>query len=70
VVVQKTLKTVYIEFYEDFMAVADRLAIGRARKIIKQVEEAVSAWPDFAEKAGLQQAVSAEILAQLRDRPV
>lgn len=56
--------------HEDFMAVADRFAIGRGRKIIKQVEEAVAAWPEFAEKAGLQQTVSAEILARLRNRPV
>lgn len=55
---------------EDFMAMADRFAIGRAAKIIKQVEEAVAVWPEFAEKAGLPQAVAAEIFAQLRDRPV
>jgi serine/threonine-protein kinase HipA len=41
---------------EDFLAVADRFAIGRAPKLIKQVEEAVAAWPDFAAKAGLPQA--------------
>jgi serine/threonine-protein kinase HipA len=35
----------------DLLAIADRFGIGSAQKVIKQVREAVAAWPDFAEQA-------------------
>lgn len=38
---------------EDFLIVADRFGIGSAPEVLKQVEAAVSVWPDFAKKAGL-----------------
>jgi serine/threonine-protein kinase HipA len=37
----------------DLLAVADRFGIGTAPQVLKQVGEAVSAWPDFAAKAGI-----------------
>ncbi len=37
----------------DLMAVADRFGIGTAPKVLKQVKEAVAAWPDFAGQAGV-----------------
>ncbi|HLA26714.1 MAG TPA: type II toxin-antitoxin system HipA family toxin [Syntrophales bacterium] len=37
----------------DLLAVADRFGIGTAPQVLKQVGEAVSAWPDFAAQAGL-----------------
>ena len=39
---------------EDLMAVADRSGIGTAPRVMKQVDEAVSSWPDFAAKAGVR----------------
>jgi serine/threonine-protein kinase HipA len=38
---------------EDMLAVADRFGIGTASTVLKQVGEAVSAWPEFAVKAGV-----------------
>ena len=35
----------------DLLQVADRFAIGSAPKVLRQVAEAVSAWPDYARKA-------------------
>ncbi len=35
----------------DLLAVADRFGIGTATKVLQQVGEAVSAWPDFAAEA-------------------
>ncbi len=35
----------------DLLAVADRFAIGSAPKVIRQVRNAVAAWPDFAQEA-------------------
>lgn len=55
---------------EDFLVVADRFAIGRAPKLIKQAEEAVAAWPDFAAKAGLPQAEIGRVGEHLLKRPV
>jgi serine/threonine-protein kinase HipA len=40
----------------DLLAVADRFGIGTASKVLKQVREAVAAWPDFAVQAGVKQA--------------
>jgi serine/threonine-protein kinase HipA len=37
----------------DLLAVADRFGIGTAPQVLKQVGEAVSAWPDFAVQAGV-----------------
>ena len=37
----------------DLLAVAERFGIGTASTVLKQVGEAVSAWPDFAAKAGV-----------------
>ena len=36
---------------DDLLAVADRFGIGTAQKILKQVGDAVAAWPDFAGRA-------------------
>jgi serine/threonine-protein kinase HipA len=36
---------------DDLMAVADRFAIGTAPRVLQQVAEAVSSWPDFARQA-------------------
>lgn len=35
----------------DLMAVADRFGVGTARRVLQQVREAVSCWPDFASQA-------------------
>lgn len=40
----------------DLLAVADRFGIGTAPKVLKQVREAVAAWPDFAGQAGVNTA--------------
>jgi len=37
----------------DLLAVADRFGIGTAPKVLKQVGEAVSAWPDFTAQVGV-----------------
>ena len=37
----------------DLLAVAERFGIGTASTVLKQVGDAVSAWPDFAAKAGV-----------------
>jgi serine/threonine-protein kinase HipA len=37
----------------DLLAVADRFGIGTAPQVLKQIGEAVSAWPDFAAQAGV-----------------
>jgi serine/threonine-protein kinase HipA len=37
----------------DMLAVADRFGIGTAPKVLRQVGEAISAWPEHAEKAGI-----------------
>jgi serine/threonine-protein kinase HipA len=39
----------------DLLTVADRFGVGSAPKVLKQVRAAVSAWPDFAAEAGLNQ---------------
>ncbi len=38
---------------DDLIIVADRFGIGAASKILKQVADAVSAWPDYAAEAGV-----------------
>ena len=47
----------------DLLAIADRFGIGTAQKVIKQVREAVAAWPDFARQAGVKPAEANRILA-------
>jgi serine/threonine-protein kinase HipA len=37
----------------DLLAMADRFGIGAAPKLLKQVAEAVAAWPEFAAEAGI-----------------
>jgi serine/threonine-protein kinase HipA len=37
----------------DLLAVADRFGVGTASKILRQIGQAISAWPDFAQPAGL-----------------
>ncbi|MEI7832313.1 MAG: type II toxin-antitoxin system HipA family toxin [bacterium] len=39
----------------DMLAVADRFGIGSAAKILTQVSDAISAWPDFATQAKVSQ---------------
>lgn len=39
---------------DDLMVVADRFGVGTARQVLKQVGEAVSAWPDFARESKVQ----------------
>jgi serine/threonine-protein kinase HipA len=48
---------------QDFKEVADRFAIGRAQRIIKQVATSIAAWPEFAKKAGLPR-VETEIISE------
>lgn len=38
---------------DDILAVADRFAIGQARRVIGEVAEALARWDDFAETAGV-----------------
>jgi serine/threonine-protein kinase HipA len=38
---------------DDLLAVADRYQIARATRMLSDVKEAVSAWPDFARQAGV-----------------
>ncbi len=40
---------------EDFDVVADRFGIGAAPKILREVSDAVAAWPQFAKQAGVPQ---------------
>ena len=37
----------------DLLAVAERFGIGTASKVLKQIGEALSTWPDFASRAGV-----------------
>jgi serine/threonine-protein kinase HipA len=46
----------------DLLAVADRFGIGTAPKVLKQVREAVAAWPDFAGRAGVNTTETNRIL--------
>ena len=51
---------------EDCLALADRFGIGEGPSILKQVRQAVEAWPDFAKKAGVQPSAIKRIKEQLR----
>jgi serine/threonine-protein kinase HipA len=46
----------------DLLAVADRFGVGTAPKVLKQVREAVAAWPDFAGQAGVSTTETNRIL--------
>jgi serine/threonine-protein kinase HipA len=46
---------------DDLLQVADLFGIGRAPTIIRDAREAVKAWPDFAQKAGVSASVTADI---------
>ncbi len=46
----------------DLLTVADRFGIGTAAKVLKQVREAVAAWPDFANHAGVSPAETNRII--------
>jgi serine/threonine-protein kinase HipA len=48
--------------HADLLAVADRFGIGTAPKVLKQVREAVTNWPDFARQAGVKPAETHRIL--------
>lgn len=50
----------------DLLAVADRFGTGSAPKVLKQVGEAVAAWPDFAAQAGVSSNEAARILEHHR----
>lgn len=50
----------------DLLAVADRFGIGTAPQVLKQVGEAVSAWPDFATQSGVGPAEIRRILEHHR----
>jgi serine/threonine-protein kinase HipA len=47
----------------DLLAVADRFGVGTAPRVLKQVREAVAAWPDFAVQAGVSTGEMNRILA-------
>ena len=51
---------------EDCLALADRFAIGEAPSILKQVREAVEAWPDFAAQAKVTASEIGRIRGHLR----
>jgi len=40
---------------DDLLALANRFAVGSAPKVLKQVAEAVAAWPEFAQRAGVSE---------------
>ncbi len=48
---------------DDLLLVADEFAIGTADSVLEQVDEAVSAWPDFAKKANVSPAETARVQA-------
>ena len=50
----------------DLLTVADRFGIGTSQQVLKQVGEAVSAWPDFATQAGVGPAEIRRILEHHR----
>ena len=48
---------------DDLLLVADQFALGTAGRVLQQVEEAVTAWPDFARKASVSPAEISRIQA-------
>lgn len=51
---------------DELLAVANRFGIGTAPKVLKQVSEAVAAWPEFSARAGVSEAESRRILGHHR----
>lgn len=54
----------------DLMAVADRFQVPRARAILKEVTEAVDAWPEFAKKAEVPADIAEDIRQDHLERRV
>ena len=54
----------------DLMAVADRFQVPRAKAVLKEVTEAVAAWPEFAKQAGVPEKIAAAIRADHLQRRV
>jgi serine/threonine-protein kinase HipA len=54
---------------DDLLVLADRFGIGTAPKVLNQVAEAVSAWPDFAATARVDLKASARIRKDHLKRP-
>lgn len=48
---------------DDFMYIADLFAIGTASKALREVQDAVSAWPEFARAANLDLAERDRVMA-------
>lgn len=48
----------------DLLAVANRFGVGTAPKVLKQVREAVAAWPEFAKEAGVSSSETKRIHQQ------
>jgi serine/threonine-protein kinase HipA len=53
----------------DLLMEADRFAIGSAPQVISQVRTALKAWPDFAQQAGLPEAITHTIGPQFLELP-
>ena len=49
---------------DDFLEVADRFALGRARAVTSQVRSAIKNWPHFAAQAQLSQRVMDDVAMQ------
>lgn len=47
--------------WDDLMGVADRFGIGTAAKVVRDVSDAVSSWPDFAKRAKVSQSEIARV---------
>lgn len=54
----------------DLMTVAERFQVSRARAILKEVSEAVDAWPEFAKKAEVPADIAEDIRQDQLDRRV
>ncbi|GAB3847408.1 type II toxin-antitoxin system HipA family toxin [Nesterenkonia populi] len=52
---------------QDLMTFADKCQVPDARSIVRQVEEAVQAWPDFAEAAAVSTARTQEIADRMAE---
>ncbi|MDR2681284.1 MAG: HipA domain-containing protein, partial [Tannerella sp.] len=51
--------------FEDLETVADRMGIKRGKEIIEKVVDTVSAWDQFAQKAGVKASHAKEIKSNL-----
>lgn len=45
----------------DLLALGESISLKNAREVVAEVEEAVARWPDFAEEAGVSEAIADEI---------